>query len=76
MKTQDYNSTMNTTQIAFSIKELQLALSLLRAQLAAKNEELAALQSQIRNAEFWKNWVYPEGATAEQVQNELSVITT
>ena len=25
----------------------------------------------LQSADFWSNWVYPDGATAEQVQNEL-----
>jgi hypothetical protein len=33
---------------------------------------LADLQARYDVAEFWKNWVYPEGATAEEVQAELS----
>jgi hypothetical protein len=33
--------------------------------------ELAALQKKYDSAAFWSGWVYPEGATAEQVQAEL-----
>lgn len=40
-------------------------------------DEIEQLQKQvaemkkIESADFWCNWVYPERATAEQVQNEL-----
>ena len=39
----------------------------LRAQLRRANKQIAEFE----NADFWNNWVYPEGATAEQIQNEL-----
>lgn len=29
-------------------------------------------KKKLESAEFWSNWVYPEGATAEDVQNELA----
>jgi hypothetical protein len=35
----------------------------------AANQEL---RQKFSAAEFWKQWVYPEGATAEQVQAELA----
>jgi hypothetical protein len=25
----------------------------------------------LQSADFWSNWVYPDGATPEQIQNEL-----
>lgn len=34
-------------------------------------QQLAEADARYKTAEFWKNWVYPEGATAEQVQDEL-----
>ena len=34
--------------------------------------ELAALKRQIKSADYWNNWVYPEGATPENIQNELA----
>lgn len=33
---------------------------------------IAQLEVKLKSAEFWSNWVYPEGATAEDVQNELA----
>jgi len=32
------------------------------------DNELVKLES----ADFWNNWVYPDGATAEEIQDELS----
>jgi len=38
------------------------------------DKQLATLRqrvNQLEAADYWKNWVYPEGATPEQIQNEL-----
>ena len=43
-----------------------------KRQLEATQTQLAELQDQYDAAEFWKKWVYPKGATAKQVQNELA----
>lgn len=40
--------------------------------LAEFEDEHAQLKVKLKSAEFWSNWVYPEGATAEDVQNELA----
>ncbi len=38
----------------------------------AKVFQLEAELVRLKSAEFWSNWVYPEGAKAEDVQNELA----
>ena len=43
-----------------------------KRQLEATQARLADLQSKYDAAEFWETWVYPKGATAKQVQNELT----
>lgn len=43
----------------------------LLAELVSLRAQLAAAEAKYESAEFWKDWVYPEGATAQQVQDEL-----
>jgi hypothetical protein len=35
-------------------------------------KEQAAVEAYKKNSEFWCNWVYPEGAKPEDIQNELN----
>jgi len=35
-------------------------------------EQLEAEVERLRSADYWCNWVYPEGATPEDIQNELA----
>lgn len=36
-----------------------------------QQEEIDILKAKLSSANFWNNWVYPEGATAQQIQDEL-----
>jgi hypothetical protein len=40
-------------------------------ELCEANVRLKSEMERLKSAEFWNNWVYPEGATPEQIQNEL-----
>lgn len=42
------------------------------AELEAVAEGQRRMIAKLEAADFWSNWVYPEGATAEQVQSELT----
>lgn len=44
----------------------------LEKELAESREQNKALTKKLEGAEFWNNWVYPQGATAEEIQNELA----
>lgn len=46
--------------------------SFYKAKLATAEQERDELQRKYDSAEFWRDWVYPDGATAEQVQAELA----
>lgn len=35
-------------------------------------KEISKLKEKYESADFWNNWVYPDGATAEQIQDELA----
>lgn len=39
--------------------------------LSAAELRLIEAYDDFENAEFWKKWVYPEGANPEEIQNEL-----
>lgn len=53
----------------------------LKTELEQRRTQIADLQpvylevcvenERLKSAEFWSNWVYPEGATPEDIQNEL-----
>lgn len=60
-----------TEEVIITEEDLERKYTTLQSRLTAAEQRAEQAEAKLESAEFWNHWVYPDGATPEQIQNEL-----